>query len=207
VISRVFFRLIQFVGRLVFSFYAPLTIRGAEHVPPTGAFLLAINHVSALDPIVVYLACPRRVVFLAKDELWRSFLFRIAAGIFHIIPVDRDNPNTTTVKRSLRALQSGVPVLIAPEGTRSDDGQLREFKSGFVKLARKARVPVVPVAVNGTFEVMPRQRKFPKPGRIAVSFGQPYTEFLDGNLKEEEISWHTRALNSTIASLLKHHKI
>jgi 1-acyl-sn-glycerol-3-phosphate acyltransferase len=100
-----------------------------------------------------------------------------------------------------------VPVLIAPEGTRSDDGQLREFKSGFVKLARKAGVPVVPVAVNGTFEVMPRQRKFPKPGRIAVSFGQPYTEFLDGNLKEEEISWHTRALNSTIASLLKRHKI
>jgi 1-acyl-sn-glycerol-3-phosphate acyltransferase len=202
-ISPDFYRVSQLFGRLLFSIYAPITSTGLEHVPKIGPFLLVVNHVSALDMIVVHITCPRRLVLLGKKELWDNSFFCVVAKLYQVVPVDRDNPNTATVKRSLRALRSGTPVVIAPEGTRSNNGKLQGFKPGFLKLAYIAKVPVVPVGVVGTFEVLPRHKKFPKPGRITVNYGAPYTAFLESNsLTDAEIVQHTEAVHSMFPTLL-----
>jgi 1-acyl-sn-glycerol-3-phosphate acyltransferase len=202
--SHTCYRIAQHVGRLVFSIYAPIACTGIENVPDSGAFLLASNHLSGLDPIVVGITCPRHLAFLGKKEIFENFFVSFIARAFQVIPVDRENPNITTVKRSIRSLRSGKPIMITPEGTRSHDGKLHEFKPGFIKLARRAKVPVLPVGIVGTFEVLPRHRKLPRPGRITVNYGPIHTAFLEGSdsHSDADIARHAEVVRSAVAALL-----
>ena len=198
------YRIWQRTGRLMFSIYAPLTVTGTENVPRTGAFLLASNHASNLDPPILGFTCPRRLAFFAKQEVYESFFLRLVAQVYQIIPVDRDTPSISTVRQSIQVLRSGTPIMIAPEGTRSYDGTLQAFKPGFVKLAHRARVPVLPVGIVGAFKVLPRNKKLPRPGRITVNYGPAYTEFLkeSADISDAGFSRHTEAVRSAVADLL-----
>lgn len=150
---------------------------GLDYVPATGPAILASNHLSFIDSLFVPLLVKRRVVYIGKADYfdkWRTRWFVRAVGV---IPVRREGGSAgeAAIQTGIRALREGHLIGIYPEGTRSPDGRLYRGKTGVARMALEARVPVIPVAVEGTDEVMPIGMKFPRtiPGRVRVRFGRP----------------------------------
>ena len=137
--------------------------------------LLAANHVSFLDPLLVAWPLFRPVRFLAMKPLFhnRAFGWFIRSG--GAIPIDSlRGADKQGYSAGLRVLQSGGVLCVFPEGGRSIAGKLHPLKPGVVRLSRAAQVPIVPVRINGAFEVWPRSRRFPRPfGRISLEYRPP----------------------------------
>jgi 1-acyl-sn-glycerol-3-phosphate acyltransferase len=152
--------------------------RGTEHIPRSGGVILAANHLSFVDSLFMPLLCPRDVVFLGKAdyfESWRTRWFFEGAGV---IPVRREGGSAgeAAILAGVRALKASRVVGIYPEGTRSPDGRLYRGKTGVARLALEAQVPVVPVSISGTREIMPLDAKMPRlGGSPLVVYGKPLT--------------------------------
>lgn len=142
-------------------------------LPVEGGALLLSNHQSHLDPVLVGLACNRRLNYLARVSLFRFAPFRWLIQSLDAIPIDRDGLGIAGLKETLRRLKHEEIVLIFPEGTRTTDGEISPLKPGFCALARRGRVPLVPVAIEGAYQAWPRRRRFPLPARITIQFGRP----------------------------------
>ena len=166
------YRLIQTLARGASYIYAPATVLGREHIPATGPVIIVANHLSYIDPVLIGGLFPRPIVFMAKKELWENAIVGRALTAIGVVPVDRRNAAVSTARAAMRALRNGDPVTLFPEGTRSYDGQVQPFKTGFLKLARRTSAPVLPCGVAGTWEIWPRHRKVPRPGRITIAFGE-----------------------------------
>jgi 1-acyl-sn-glycerol-3-phosphate acyltransferase len=144
-----------------------------ERVPSTGPVILASNHASFIDPPLVGAGLDRDLNYLARESLFR---FPIVGAILHswnAVPVDRDGGGAKGLKIILDRLLNGAGIILFPEGTRTKDGRLQPARSGIGLTVIKSTAPVVPVRVFGTFEAYGRQRKWPRPGRIAVKYGHP----------------------------------
>ncbi len=155
-----------------------LRVEGLEHLPRTGGAVVASNHQSHLD-ILVYGGCiPRHVAFVARDTLadqrWLGFVMRQCGAVL----VRRGMSDRKALRAMVDHLEAGDLVAIFPEGTRTRDGKLQEFKGGALLAARMARVPIVPVGIHGAFEAFPRGRVFPRPCQITVRFGAPIDSSL-----------------------------
>ncbi|HYU57855.1 MAG TPA: lysophospholipid acyltransferase family protein [Actinomycetota bacterium] len=164
-----------FLGPLLKLIYRPKA-RGLDNIPTSGPAILASNHLSFVDSLFIPLVTKRKVVFLGKADYfdkWYTAWFFKAAGV---IPVRRDGGSSSeaALLAGIRALNDGAVVGIYPEGTRSPDGRLYRGKTGVARMALEAQVPVIPIAVFGTVEVMPIDRKFPRlRGPVSVHFGKP----------------------------------
>jgi 1-acyl-sn-glycerol-3-phosphate acyltransferase len=151
-----------------------LEARGREHVPREGALLLVSNHASLLDPPLVGGAAPRKLYFLAKEELFRIPIFGRLIHAVNARPVRRDGSDSRALKSTLRLLGEGKAILIFPEGTRGrGDGRLGEGKPGAGMLAVMSGAAVVPVYVSGTDRALPRGATLPRPAKVRVRFGPP----------------------------------
>ena len=150
---------------------------GLEHLPPTGGFLVAANHVSHLDPFIVGSLLPRQVTFFGRKTLWTPGLPSWWLNSVGVIPVDRDGgSDVTAMKRVLSALKQQKVIIMFPEGTRSRDGRLQPPKPGVGLFACRAQVPVVPARLFGSFEALGKGGKIPRLGtRGTVVFGAPLT--------------------------------
>ncbi|GCD39852.1 1-acyl-sn-glycerol-3-phosphate acyltransferase [Streptomyces chrestomyceticus JCM 4735] len=168
-----------FLGPLLRLIFRP-HVEGLEHVPPTGAAIIAGNHLSFSDHFVMPVIVPRRVTFLAKAEYFtgQGIRGRLTAAFFRgigQIPVDRSGGKAAqaALKSGLAVLRKGRVLGIYPEGTRSHDGRLYKGRTGVAAMAIKAQVPVVPCAMIGTFEAQPTGRRLPRAMRITIRFGKP----------------------------------
>lgn len=155
-------------------------IIGAENVPADGPVILASNHLSFVDSVVIPLAAPRQVSFLAKDDYFtgsgvRGMLSRQWFTAIGSIPVNRDNTRAAqeSLDLALAHLRTGGAFGIYPEGTRSRDGRLYRGRTGVAWLALTAGCPVVPVALNGTDQLQPVGSTLPKRVKVTVEFGAP----------------------------------
>jgi 1-acyl-sn-glycerol-3-phosphate acyltransferase len=186
------------VARLVFR----LEGRGREHVPRTGAALIISNHTSFLDPPLVGAAAPRELHYLAKAELFSIPLLGWLVARLNSHPVKREGSDPAAIRTALRLLEAGHAVLVFPEGTRGEEGTLREAKTGAGMLAVLSRAPVVPAYVQGSGRVLPRGRWVPRWARIRVSFGSPL-RFGDHNgmARKEQYREASRRMMAAIAEL------
>lgn len=156
------------------------TVTGAENVPRTGGVILASNHLSFADSIVIPSVSPRPVHFLAKSDYFTGTGLKGAAqkawfeGL-GMLPVDRDDPQAAlgSLEVALEVLGKGEAFGIYPEGTRSRDGRLYRGRTGVAHLALTAGVPVVPVGLRGTAELQPVGSSLPRLAKVTVAFGQP----------------------------------
>ncbi|MEX2185845.1 MAG: lysophospholipid acyltransferase family protein [Pirellulales bacterium] len=146
---------------------------GREFVPDSGGGLVMSNHQSNMDPVLVGLAAKRRLNYLARETLFGFAPFRWLIQSLDAIAIDREGLGLSGLKETLRRLKRGELVLMFPEGTRTRDGEFAPLKPGFCALARRANVPLVPVAVAGAFEAWPRSRMLPRPSAVRVQFGPP----------------------------------
>jgi 1-acyl-sn-glycerol-3-phosphate acyltransferase len=167
-------RSLQFLMQNVFAFWLGYRSRGIENIPQGPAILIA-NHQSFLDPLLVGLGLKRPVSFLARDNLFRVPVIGWILKNTYVLPIRRDAAGTESLRISLQRLEEGFLVGMFPEGTRTRNGQLGPMKPGFVALVRRSAVPVIPVAISGAYEVLPRGAFFLRPRPVRVVFGRPIT--------------------------------
>jgi 1-acyl-sn-glycerol-3-phosphate acyltransferase len=156
------------------------TVRGLENVPVTGGAILAGNHNSFLDNLLIPCVVPRRVTFLAKSDYFtgRGLKGRLQALFFRTagqIPIDRSGgaASEAALQTGLRVLRQGNLLGLYPEGTRSPDGRLYRGKTGVARLALEAGVPVIPVGLVGMFDIQPKGRRLPRLKAVSMTFGRP----------------------------------
>jgi 1-acyl-sn-glycerol-3-phosphate acyltransferase len=147
---------------------------GLENLPQSGGYIVAANHASLLDPPIVGQFLPRQVSFFARKTLWKPGIAAWWLDAVGTIPVDRDGGvSIDAVKRVLHALAAGRVVIVFPEGTRSRSGEPQLPRPGVGLLACKARVPVVPARVFGSFEAFGRDGRLRLGSPVSVTYGRP----------------------------------
>ncbi len=146
-------------------------VEGASHVPAAGSVILAPNHVSYLDPVVVGISTRRPVHFMAKRELFETPILGWLISRLNAYPVTRERVDPSTVKRTLSLLAEGQAVTIFPEGTRGDGKRLGPVRPGIGVIASRSGAPVVPVFHGGTERVLPRGAKGIRRAPLWVRFG------------------------------------
>ncbi|MDY6854927.1 MAG: lysophospholipid acyltransferase family protein [Thermodesulfobacteriota bacterium] len=158
---------------LFFHSYIRLKVVGHRNIPDSGGVILAPNHISYLDPILIALAVKRRVYSMAKEELFKNTFSRFVMINLNAFPVRRGRLDRYTLNRSLAVLHHGNVLNVFPEGTISLSGNTLEGKQGVAWLVLKTNVPVVPVKIIGSDRLLPDGKAFPKMGRASVIFGKP----------------------------------
>src|SRR5262245_9083660 len=147
----------------------------AERAPAAGPLLIAANHQSFLDPpLVSVFITQRHMSFLARSGLFRFGPFARLILWLNSIPINEEQSDTAAIKEILRRLDAGGAVLIFPEGSRTGDGAMHAFKRVVALLVKKSSCPVLPVAIEGTYDVWPRDGR-PRlfSGPIYVEYGNP----------------------------------
>lgn len=174
------------VGRLVALIYRTRYL-GRENVPAGGA-ILAGNHVSYLDPVLLWTGSPRPAHFVAKIELWDSALLGWVLDRVWVFPVRRGTADREMITTATGLLERGELIGMFPEGTRShstDPNELGEAHGGVSFIALRANVPVVPVRISGTDKAWGRGQKLPRLSRVTVRFLEPvHPEQFTGGRKE-----------------------
>jgi len=150
-------------------------VRFAERLPARGGVLVLSSHQSHLDPLLLGLATDRRLSSMARSTLYRFKPFGFVITALDAVPVDREASALAGMKTVIERLKRGAAVIVFPEGTRTADGRLGDIKGGFSIIARRAGVPIAPVAIVGAYECWPRTRRFPRPGRVRLEFGRLIT--------------------------------
>jgi len=163
------------LARLFFRFRA----EGVQHFPKTGGVIVAANHASYLDIPLLGCAIPRRVFFLGRDSLFPYRCLNGAIQRLGWIPLKTHRLDRKAFGLALSHLQAGEPVVIFPEGTRSEDGALGLGKPGLGYLVAESHCQVIPAYISGTFKVLPVRARWPRPHPIRVTFGQPLKFYKD----------------------------
>ena len=184
--KRLWYDFLRVVCRLVGVVVFRIRVRGREFIPSSGGGLILSNHQSHLDPLLIGLATDRRLNFVARKTLFAFPPFRWLINSLDAIPLDRAGSGFGGLKETLRRLKQDELVLIFPEGTRTHTGCIGKVMPGFCAIARRAEVPLIPVAIDGAFQAFPRTRNFPWPAVIHITFGRPLSPQEVADLADDE---------------------
>ena len=169
---RWWWRLSQGLSRFGAGILWKFRVFGLENIPRSGGVLLASNHQSYLDPVLVAMVLPREMHFMARRTLFRNPAFRAIIAGYNAFAIERDTADVKGVNSAIARLEAGNILLVFPEGTRTGDGSIGPMKSVGV-IAERAAVPIVPVLIQGAYDVWPKGRLVPRLGTISVVFGKP----------------------------------
>ena len=165
-ISKFFFFV---AGKLFFR----MKVTGAENIPKKGGFILASNHISYLDPGAVGTSCPRKLSYMAKEELFSKNMFASWLRAVGGFPVKRKTADLSAVKEAMRRVKAGGGLLLFPEGARRSEGDNTDSPlEGVGFLATKLNVPVIPACIKGSDKALPKGAKFFRTEKISVCFGK-----------------------------------
>jgi 1-acyl-sn-glycerol-3-phosphate acyltransferase len=166
-----------------FSPFWKLRIKGRPLINPSKPYVFIANHQSLLDILVALGGIPNHFKFIAKKELFSLPFLGWHMGLAGYIPLERSSGESgkKTIYKARQWLRQGVSVLFFPEGTRSPDGQIREFKPGAFKIAQEFGIEVVPVVIDGTADAIPKKSwMIHKKSKFVISFGRPVLIPKDG---------------------------
>ncbi len=188
--NRTWYRICRWICRVVSVLFFRFRFDGADHFPEEGGALVLSNHQSFLDPAFVGQCHHRRMNFVARSSLRKSLIYRLVAGPLDPIPIEREGMGLGGIKEMLRRAKRGEIIALFPEGTRTKDGSLGKLKPGFAALCKRAKVPIIPAALDGAYQCWPRGRKFPRRGIVQMEYGEPimpeeYADWDDDRLVQE----------------------
>jgi 1-acyl-sn-glycerol-3-phosphate acyltransferase len=182
--------------RIVATVVFDLKVWGLENIPENGGVLLVANHQSFLDPIIIAVRLRRPVSYMARSGLFENPFLSWLIRSLHAFPVRQGEGDLGAIKESIRRLRDGHVLNIYPEGSRTETGELGPIEPGVSLIVRRAGVPIVPVAIDGSFAAWPHNRKLFRPHPICLLFGPP---MIVNGLKSEEI---IALIEKTLRSLL-----
>ena len=185
--KRLFYNALRLFSRGASVACYRLRCAGREHWPTAGGALVCANHQSFFDPVLVGLTCDRRLNYLARNTLYKNRLLAWLIDALDAIPIDREGSGLAGLKETLKRLKAGEMVLIFPEGTRTRDGEVSGLKPGFCSVARRSRVPLVPIGIDGAYQAWPRSSPLPRLGRIGVAIGPPISPAEVAALSDAEL--------------------
>jgi len=159
--------------RFAFWLLTRLEISGLENVPKEGALMVICNHISFLDPVLLSMAIPRHIIWMAKAENWRNPLLGLILTLYGAFPVQRGEVDRRALGRALQVLRSGGVLGIAPEGTRSRVGRMARAKPGAARLALETDATILPVGVAGTETAVRLWARLRRP-LITMRVGKPF---------------------------------
>jgi len=150
-----------------------LEVRGKEHVPATGAFVLAPVHRSNLDFLLVSAVTSRRMRYMGKDSLWKNRRFgRLLTGM-GAFPVRRGTADREALRQCMEVIREGEPLVLFPEGTRQSGPIVQPLFEGAAFVAGRTQVPIVPVGIGGSERAMPKGSKVIRPVKVVMVVGAP----------------------------------
>ena len=183
-----FFFVLKAIGVLLLQIFFHVQVENRERIPMKGPLIVAANHFSYMDPMVLQSMFPRRISFMMTEVYYEGrgkWLFRL----LHCISVKQKGSNIAALKEGLEVLEKNDVLGIFPEGGVSIEGRLREGNPGIGFLARKSGAPVIPAFISGTYEALPKGAKIPRISKIKVIFGRPITfEGKDEKINKKEIT-------------------
>ncbi len=179
-----------------------LTVRGAEHLRKHRVAVYASNHTSYMDTPVIFASLPFQFRILAKKELWPMAFIGWYLGRSGQIPIDTTNTHATlsSLGAGVKALRSGMPLFVFPEGGRTQTGELQPFLSGAAYLAIRAQVPLVPLALSGVYDLLPIHTHHLYPGELVLTAGEPIET---AGMTVRQTGELTARLRAAIEGLLK----
>ena len=179
-----------------------LEVVGKDQIPD-GPAIIAPNHVSFLDPVIIGSTSPKEIHFLANARLFKHRLFGWYIAQLNSHPVQTASNDTQAVKKILQLLGEGKRVMIFPEGTRSADGKLQPLKLGCAMLSIHSRSPIIPTWIEGTYEIWPKNQKLPHPrGKIKITYGSPIDpDQIQASSKKEAQILLTKQLENALLNM------
>lgn len=174
-----------------------IKVIGEENIPKDGSVLFVSNHQSYLDIPILLGFIDKPKGFIAKAELSKYPIFSTWMKALKCVFIDRSDVRQSlrAIKEGIKLLKDGYSLVIFPEGTRSKDGTLMEFKQGSLKLATKSGMPIVPVTINGAKDIMPRGKLVIKPTNVEIIISNPI--FMD-----DDIAKDSKALNEKVRNII-----
>ena len=163
----------QFILQILFTLWFRFRVRGLKHLPPHGGGLVLSNHQSYLDPLLLQLALHRPIGFLARNNLFRVPFVGWVLRKHYCVGINRESAATSSIRETVRRMKHGFLIGIFPEGTRTHDSSVGDFKPGFVAILRRSKMPVIPVGIAGAYEAMPRGGWFVRPKPVRLVYGEP----------------------------------
>lgn len=156
--------------RLGARLYWRIRLEGVEHIPADGPLIIAPNHVTFADPVLICIPIHLPVHFMAWDALFAVPGLAWLIRRLRAFPVQLESADPRSTREAVRLLQSGSTVMIFPEAGRSPDGRLQRFRPGAFRLACSLKVPVLPVTILGGHDSWPPGRVLPRPGRLSIIY-------------------------------------
>ena len=186
-----------------FRLFTRLTVEGREHVPATGAFVVAPGgHRSNVDTPVIAAVSKRRLRFMGKDSLWVGPLGWLLSA-WGGFPVVRGTADREALRRCIEVLEGGEPLVVFPEGTRQSGPVVQPLFDGAAYIALRARVPIVPVGIGGSERVMPKGKKLLRPRKMHLVVGPPIQPPVDaeGRVPRRAVKELTEQLHTELQRL------
>lgn len=202
--SRILYRVCRAILIWSTRLYTRMTIEGREHVPATGAFVLAPVHRSYVDTGIAGALTTRRLRYMGKDTMWKNRQFGWLFSALGSFPVKRGTADREALNRCIAVLEGGEPLVLFPEGERKSGPLVQPLFDGAVYCAIKAGVPIVPVGIGGSEWVMPKGAKFVYPRKVHVVVGPPMPPPVapeGGRLPRNAYKEHSDALRAELQRL------
>ncbi len=153
--------------------FTRMRIEGREHLPATGAYVLAPIHRSYVDTPITACVSTRRIRFMGKQEIWKYASVGWLVSALGAFPVNRGHADREALMKCIRILKNGEPLTLFPEGERKDGPVVHPLFDGAAYVAARAGVPIIPIGIGGSARVMPRHAKFIHPHKVCVVIGEP----------------------------------
>ena len=190
-----FYKAVRGSAKFLFSLVYRIKIEGKEHFPEMGRAVVSPNHFSLMDPIIIGAFLPRKVNFMAKEELFSNKLFSLILNKLGVSPVKRGGTDIGAIRTALRILNNEEIFCIFPEGTRSKSGEILKAKPGSAMIAIKTRSPIIPIAIVGDYKLF---------SEVRIIIGKPIylSDHYDKKVSTDEYQRLSQDILNTIRGLM-----
>lgn len=158
----ILYKVSQFLAWFLFTVLFRIRVRGRRNIPKEGSFIVASNHQSYLDPIIIGLTCPAPMRYMARGSLFRNRIFATLIRSYGAFEIERNSADLAALRSAVNILKEGKPLLLFPEATRTHNGSIGEVKPGLFLIAKRTGVPILPVFIYGAHKAWHRNSKFPR---------------------------------------------
>ena len=192
----------RFLVRILLSLLTRCQVKGKENIPGQGPLLVVANHLNLADPPIVSISLGRTAMFMAKEELFRSRLSSYFISRLGVFPVHRGRLDRKALRQAERALARDLALVMFPEGSRSQNGQLQPAFPGAALIARRYQVPILPIGITGTERIKGITWILHRP-QITVNIGHPFQlPVVNGKITKVELAKMSELIMEHVADLL-----